>query len=62
MTEKEIHPSKSSDPKVLMRYFTEILGFSAEEAGPMVTNWARVEPQTDQEIRDGILWEREQGL
>jgi len=56
MTEQH-HPGKSRDPKALLNYFIE-LGFTPEEGQSLVPNWSRTEPQTMEEVRQGILDER----
>lgn len=53
------NPAKSTDPEVLRKYFIETLGFSPEEAEPMVRNWSRTNLQSMEEVREGVLWERE---
>ncbi len=46
---------------VLRSYFRS-LGFSPEEIEPIVENWSRNTPQTPEEIRQGLKWERENRL
>lgn|GEM_PF-4591936 len=54
--------AKSTDPEVLRQYFIEILGFTQEEAEPMIRNWARTTPQTMVEVEEGVRAERERRM
>ncbi|MGD8744143.1 MAG: hypothetical protein PVJ52_00925 [Candidatus Woesebacteria bacterium] len=57
MSEK-INPAKSRNPEVIQVYL-ESLGFTTDEATSLIPNWTRVKPQTMEEVRQGIEWERE---
>ncbi|MFH2019252.1 MAG: hypothetical protein ABII80_01370 [bacterium] len=61
MSEFPNNPAKSTDPEVLRKYFLD-LGFTLEEAEPMIRNWSRTNPQTMEEVREGVLVERERRL
>lgn len=41
-----------------LEYLKQLTGCSDEELGGIARNWARTEPQTDEEIREGVLHER----
>jgi hypothetical protein len=62
MSEKTNNPAKSTDPEVLRKYFVDTLGLTPEEAEPMIKNWSRTEPQSMEEVRAGVQWERENRL
>lgn len=51
-------PHTSRDPALLREYFLRI-GFSDEEIDAFIPGWTRTEPQTKEEVRAGIEWERE---
>lgn len=51
-------PHTSRDPALLRDYFKRI-GFSDEEIDAFIPGWTRTEPQTKEEVRSGIEWERE---
>ena len=51
-------PGKGATIEEYVKYF-EFLGFTHEEAEGMAPNWARTNPQMMEEVRNGILWERQ---
>lgn len=62
MSELPDNPAESKDPKALMKYFVEILNHTPEEAESIVKNWLRTKPQTMEEVKKGVDWERENRL
>lgn len=48
----------SDEVAALLLYFVNELGLTIQEGLPIASNWSRSEPQTDEEIRQGVLDER----
>jgi hypothetical protein len=57
MLPESFDPHTSNDPQQLTPYFLD-LGFTAEEIPQLIVNWSRSTPQTDEEVREGVLAER----
>jgi len=59
MLPKDFDPHNCHDASLLKIYFQDFLGLTPEEAAPLIANWARETPQTDEEVISGVFWERQ---